>query len=122
MVSARNARWTSAIKRELVRFKLVAGGHQLVQITGACINVSDLLATVAVKVMMVVLMDLISIRLAWQGDHINDSVRDQAFDVSVNRSQAEVGHSLLCFGQQFLRQKRPPEPGECFLGRGALSC
>jgi hypothetical protein len=51
------------------------------------------------KVMMVVFVDLIAIRLAWQRDHIHDSVSDQALDVAIDRGQAEVGDCLLSLGQ-----------------------
>ncbi len=46
-----------------MRFELVARGNEPTQIAGACINVGDLLASFAVKVMVVVLVDLIAIRL-----------------------------------------------------------
>ena len=57
-----------------MRFELVARGHQPGQIAGACVDVCDLVAAAAVEVMMVVLVNLIAIRLAWQRDHIHDSV------------------------------------------------
>jgi hypothetical protein len=82
-----------------MRFELVARGHQPGQIAGACINVGDLLTSVAMKVMMVVFVDLIAIRLAWQRDHIHDSVSDQALAVAIDRGQAEVGDCLLSLGQ-----------------------
>jgi hypothetical protein len=56
-------------------------------------------AAAAVEVMMVVLVNFVAIRLAWQSDHIHDTVSDQTFDVAVNRGQAEVGDGLLSFGQ-----------------------
>ena len=82
-----------------MRFELVARGHQPGQIAGACVDVCDLVAAAAVEVMMVVLVNLIAIRLAWQRDHIHDTVSDQAFDIAVNRCQAKVGDCLLSFGQ-----------------------
>jgi hypothetical protein len=49
--------------------------------------------------MMVVLVYLIAIRLAWQRDHIHDTVSDQAFDVAIDRGQAQVRDCLLSLGQ-----------------------
>ena len=51
------------------------------------------------KVVMVMLVNFVAIRLAWQRDHINDTVSDQAFDVAVNGGQAKVGDCLLSFSQ-----------------------
>jgi hypothetical protein len=77
----------------------IARRHQSGKIARACINVRDLAAAAAVKVMMMVLVDLVAIRLARQADHIHDTVRKQVFDVAVDRGQAEVGDCLLSLGQ-----------------------
>ena len=54
--------------------QLVAFWHQFAKVPRAGINVGDLVAPVAVEVMVVVLVDLIAIRLARQRNHIDQAV------------------------------------------------
>ena len=71
----------------------VAFGHQLAQISRAGINVSHLLATVAMEmVVVVVLVDFISVHFSWKRHHLDQTISDQGFDVPVNRGQTEAGN------------------------------
>jgi hypothetical protein len=44
------------------------------------------------EMVVMVLVDLVAVRLARKRNHFNQSVSDQAFDIPVNRGQAEVRH------------------------------
>ena len=105
-----------------MRFEQITRGHQACQIAGTCVDVCDLVAAVAVKVMVMVLVHFIAIGLTWQRNHIDHSVRNQAFDIAVDRGQAKVRYRLLSLGEQLLGQKGPAESGERILDCSALFC
>lgn len=57
-----------------MRFQQVAFGQKFAQVSWACINISDLLAAVALEMMVMVLVDFIPVRLAWERHHVNEAI------------------------------------------------
>lgn len=51
------------------------------------------------EMMVVVLGNFVPVCFAGKGDDLNQAISDQAFHVSINRGQTQVGHGLLCFCQ-----------------------